>query len=73
MDVLNPGKKNDLRRARSSGVNLATTTTKSAKAVAKIYPHIKGKLDGLAVRVPCQNALLTDLVLVVKKILVQQK
>jgi len=67
MDVPNPGKKNDLRRARSGAVNLAPTTTGSAKAIAMIYPHLKGKLDGLAVRVPCQNASITDLVLLVKR------
>ena len=67
MDVPNPGKKNDLRRARSGAVNLAPTTTGSAKAVAMIYPHLKGKLDGLAVRVPCQNASITDLVIVAKR------
>ena len=67
MDVPNPGKKNDLRRARSGAVNLAPTTTGSAKAIAMIYPHLKGKLDGLAVRVPCQNASLTDLVVLVKR------
>jgi len=67
MDVPNPGKKNDLRRARSGAVNLAPTTTGSAKAVAMIYPHLKGKLDGRAVRVPCQNASLTDLVVLVKR------
>jgi len=67
MDVPNPGKKNDLRRARSGAVNLAPTTTGSSKAIAMIYPHLKGKLDGLAIRVPCQNASITDLVLLVKK------
>jgi len=67
MDVANPGKKNDLRRARSGAVNLAPTTTGSAKAVALIFPHLKGKLNGIAVRVPCQNASITDLVLNVKR------
>jgi glyceraldehyde 3-phosphate dehydrogenase len=67
MDVPNPGKKNDLRRARSGAVNLAPTTTGSSKAIAMIYPHLKGKLDGLAVRVPCQNASITDLVILVKR------
>lgn len=67
MDVPNPGKKNDLRRARSGAVNLAPTTTGSAKAVALIYPHLKGKLDGIAVRVPCQNASITDLNVLLKR------
>jgi glyceraldehyde 3-phosphate dehydrogenase len=69
MDVPTLGKKGkaDLRRARSGAVNLAPTTTGSAKAVAMIYPHLKGKLDGLAIRVPQQNASITDLVLLVKR------
>lgn len=66
-DFPNPGKKNDLRRARSGAVNMSPTSTGSAKAVAMIYPHLKGKLDGMAVRVPCQNASITDLVLVTKR------
>lgn len=66
MDVPNPGKKNDLRRARSGAVNLAPTTTGSAKAITMIFPHLKGKLDGVAVRVPCQNASITDINLLLK-------
>jgi len=67
MDVVNPGKKNDLRRARSGAVNLAPTSTGSAKAVALIYPHLKGKLNGLAIRVPCQNSSITDFVMLAKR------
>ena len=52
----------DLRRARSALVNLAPTTTGSATAIALIYPELKGKLDGHAVRVPALNASLTDCV-----------
>jgi len=73
VDAANPGKKNDLRRARSGAVNLAPTTTGSAKAVALIYPHLKGKLDGLAIRVPCQNASITDLCVLVKRDVTQDQ
>ena len=52
----------DLRRARSALVNLAPTTTGSATAIALIYPELKGRLNGHAVRVPALNASLTDCV-----------
>ena len=52
----------DLRRARSAMLSLAPTTTGSATAIALIYPELKGKLNGHAVRVPVLNASLTDCV-----------
>ena len=52
----------DLRRARSAMLSLAPTTTGSATASALIYPELKGKLDGHAVRAPVLNASLTDCV-----------
>ena len=52
----------DLRRARRAMVNLAPTSTGSATAIALIYPELKGKLNGHAVRVPALNASLTDCV-----------
>ncbi len=52
----------DLRRARSAMLSLQPTTTGSATAIALIYPELKGKLDGHAVRVPVLNASLTDCV-----------
>ena len=52
----------DLRRARSAMLSLAPTTTGSATAIALIYPELKGKLDGHAVRAPVLNASLTDCV-----------
>ncbi|GFR40367.1 hypothetical protein Agub_g915 [Astrephomene gubernaculifera] len=55
-------KKADLRRARSGLVNLAPTSTGSATAIALIFPELKGKLNGLAVRVPLTNASITDCV-----------
>ena len=53
---------NDLRRARSAMLSLQPTTTGSATAIALIYPELKGKLNGHAVRAPVLNASLTDCV-----------
>ena len=52
----------DPRRARASGLSLIPTTTGSATAIAEIFPELKGKLSGIAVRVPLANASLTDCV-----------
>jgi glyceraldehyde 3-phosphate dehydrogenase len=52
----------DLRRARASSLSLIPTSTGSATAIGLIYPELAGKLSGLAVRVPLQNASLTDCV-----------
>ena len=52
----------DLRRTRASGLSLIPTTTGSATAITEIFPELKGKLNGLAVRVPLANASLTDCV-----------
>ena len=52
----------DLRRARASSLSLIPTSTGSATAISLIYPELKGKLNGLAVRVPLLNASLTDCV-----------
>ncbi|WP_375461101.1 ArsJ-associated glyceraldehyde-3-phosphate dehydrogenase [uncultured Enterovirga sp.] len=52
----------DLRRARSALLSLQPTTTGSATAIGLIYPELKGKLDGHAVRAPVLNASLTDCV-----------
>ncbi|OYU89017.1 MAG: type I glyceraldehyde-3-phosphate dehydrogenase [Bradyrhizobiaceae bacterium PARB1] len=52
----------DLRRARSSLLSMQPTTTGSATAIALIYPELKGKLNGHAVRIPVLNASLTDCV-----------
>ena len=57
----------DLRRARSSLMNLIPTTTGSAKAIAMIYPELEGKLNGHAVRIPLANASLTDCVFEVER------
>ena len=60
-------KKSDLRRARSGLVNLAPTSTGSATAIALIFPDLKGKLNGLAVRVPLTNSSITDCVFEVRR------
>jgi glyceraldehyde 3-phosphate dehydrogenase len=52
----------DLRRARAASLSLIPTTTGSATAITLIYPELKGKLNGLAVRVPLLNASITDAV-----------
>ncbi len=52
----------DLRRARSCGSSLIPTSTGSATAIVEIFPELKGRLDGIAVRVPLTNASLTDCV-----------
>ncbi|PKQ12524.1 MAG: type I glyceraldehyde-3-phosphate dehydrogenase [Alphaproteobacteria bacterium HGW-Alphaproteobacteria-1] len=52
----------DMRRARSALTNLIPTTTGSATAITLIYPELKGRIDGHAVRVPLLNASLTDCV-----------
>ena len=57
----------DLRRARANSLSLIPTSTGSATAIALIYPELKGKLTGLAVRVPLLNASLTDCVFEVKR------
>ncbi|GIZ13494.1 ArsJ-associated glyceraldehyde-3-phosphate dehydrogenase [Pseudomonas sp. NCCP-436] len=57
----------DLRRARASGMSLIPTTTGSATAIAEIFPELRGKLDGHAVRVPLANASLTDCVFEVER------
>jgi glyceraldehyde 3-phosphate dehydrogenase len=57
----------DLRRARSAMASLAPTTTGSATAIALIYPELKGRLNGHAVRAPVLNASLTDCVFEVRR------
>jgi glyceraldehyde 3-phosphate dehydrogenase len=56
------GPHKDLRRARSSLMNLIPTSTGSATAIGIIYPELQGKLNGLAIRVPLLNSSLTDCV-----------
>ena len=57
----------DMRRARSGLLNLIPTSTGSATAITMIFPELKGKLDGVAVRVPLLNASITDCVFEVNR------
>jgi glyceraldehyde 3-phosphate dehydrogenase len=57
----------DLRRARAAGMSLIPTTTGSATAIGLIFPELRGRLDGIAVRVPLLNASLTDCVFEVSR------
>ncbi|MBU1168958.1 MAG: type I glyceraldehyde-3-phosphate dehydrogenase [Proteobacteria bacterium] len=57
----------DLRRARAAGLSMIPTTTGAAKAVALVLPELKGKLNGLSLRVPTPNVSIVDLVVTVEK------
>ncbi len=57
----------DLRRARAAGMSMIPTSTGAAKAIGEVLPGLKGKLDGLAVRVPTPDGSLVDLVVQVKQ------
>jgi len=57
----------DLRRARAAALNIVPTTTGAAKAVALVLPQLKGKLNGIALRVPTPNVSVVDLVIQVEK------
>jgi len=57
----------DLRRARAAAVSIIPTTTGAAKAVTLVIPELKGKMDGMAVRVPTPDGSLTDFTCILKK------
>jgi len=57
----------DLRRARAAALNMIPTSTGAAKAVALVLPELKGKFDGISVRVPTPNVSLVDVVIEVEK------
>lgn len=57
----------DLQRARAAALNMIPTSTGAAKAVFKVLPELKGKLDGVAIRVPTPNVSLVDLTVVVSR------
>ena len=57
----------DLRRARAAAMSMIPTTTGAAKAIGLVIPELKGKLDGIAIRVPTPNVSVVDLVVSVEK------
>lgn len=57
----------DLRRARTAGLNIIPTTTGAARAIGKVIPELKGKLDGISLRVPTAVVSVLDLICQVKK------
>ncbi|HWR84265.1 MAG TPA: type I glyceraldehyde-3-phosphate dehydrogenase [Candidatus Deferrimicrobium sp.] len=57
----------DLRRARSAALSMVPTTTGAAKAIAEVIPELKGKMDGVAIRVPTPNGSLVDLTVILEK------
>ena len=57
----------DLRRARAAALNMIPTSTGAAKAIGNVIPELKGKLDGIAVRVPTPTVSMLDLICEVKK------
>ena len=61
------GPHGDLRRARTAAESIIPTTTGGAKAVGKVLPHLDGRLDGMAMRVPTPNGSVTDLTAVVEQ------
>ena len=63
----------DMRRARAAAENIVPTTTGAAKAVGKVIPALKGKLDGLAMRVPVPDGSITDLVVELEKDVTQEQ
>ncbi|QBY04287.1 ArsJ-associated glyceraldehyde-3-phosphate dehydrogenase [Thalassotalea sp. HSM 43] len=63
----------DLRRARACGMSLIPTTTGSATAITHIFPELKGRLNGHAVRVPLANASITDCVFELKQAVTEQQ
>ena len=57
----------DMRRARSAAVNIIPTTTGAAKAIAEVMPEMKGKLNGVALRVPTPDGSITDMTFVMAR------
>ena len=57
----------DLRRARAAAINIIPTSTGAAKATGTVMPHLKGKMDGISMRVPVPDGSVTDLVVTLKR------
>jgi glyceraldehyde 3-phosphate dehydrogenase len=65
--MLLDGPHKDLRRARSAAVSIVPTSTGAARTTGVVIPHLAGRLDGVAVRVPVEDGSLTDLTAVVRQ------
>jgi len=65
--MLQDGPHNDLRRARAAALSMVPTSTGAAKAIGLVLPALKGKLDGIAMRVPTANVSVVDLTAVVER------
>ena len=65
--MLQDGPHNDLRRARAAALSMVPTSTGAAKAIGLVLPALKGKLDGIAIRVPTANVSVVDLTAVVER------
>ena len=66
-NVLDVKHNKDMRRARAAALNMIPTTTGAAKAIAKVMPHLKGKLNGYAMRVPTPDVSVVDLTVNLKQ------
>ena len=64
---LQDGPHKDLRRARAAALAIIPTSTGAAKAVGLVLPHLQGKLDGMATRVPVANGSMTDFTVVLRQ------
>ena len=65
--ILDNKDKKDPRKGRAGATNLIPASTGAAKAIAKVMPHLKGKLNGQAIRIPTPNVSLVDLTVTLKK------
>jgi glyceraldehyde 3-phosphate dehydrogenase (phosphorylating) len=65
--MLQDGPHKDLRRARAAGLSMVPTSTGAAKAIGLVLPMLKGKLDGIAMRVPTPNVSVVDLTAIVER------
>jgi glyceraldehyde 3-phosphate dehydrogenase len=65
--MLLDGPHKDLRRARAAALSMVPTSTGAAKAIGLVLPALKGKLDGIAIRVPTPNVSLVDLTATVER------
>jgi glyceraldehyde 3-phosphate dehydrogenase len=65
--MLQDGPHNDLRRARAAALSMVPTSTGAARALSEVLPALKGKLDGIAVRVPTPNVSVVDLTATIEK------